>query len=129
MHGFITTTGQYCGMQAPTIPNAESQFTIYDLRFTNDENSNGFRVYPNPTDGKFTVEVLSLGVQNLEPRETELIGKVTVEIYSMKGDKIHSEEMSGERKHEFSIEDRPIGIYLVRMVSDGSTGAVRILKR
>jgi len=119
MHGYIAPGGPWCGLQPQTIPNTEIQFAVDDLRFTTDLNKEGFRVYPNPTDGKFTVEYMGEG----KP------GRIRVEIYGMKGDRILTESFFGERKHEFTLDGQTIGIYLIRIVTDGSMSTVRILKR
>jgi hypothetical protein len=115
MRGCITITGQYCGTMAPSIPTVvagetEAPSTL-DLAF--------FKVYPNPTNEKFMVEYIG----------EDKIGKINVEIYGMKGDKILSKEFSEERRHEFSLVGRSSGIYLVRIVSVEITKTVRILKQ
>jgi hypothetical protein len=40
-----------------------------------------------------------------------------------------TQELIEERRHEFSLEGRPTGIYLIRIVTDDLTKTVRILKR
>ncbi len=77
----------------------------------------GLRVYPNPTNGKFTVEYIGE-----DP-------PIRAEIYGMKGEKIFTEELSGEYRHEFSIKGRAAGIYLVRIVSERSSQSVRVNKQ
>ncbi len=90
-----------------------------ELPATNDEVQRGFRVYPNPTDGKFIVEYMG----------KDKPGNVKKEIFGMKGDRVLTESFSGERRHEFTLAGRPAGIYLVRMVSDRLTKTVRIIKQ
>ena len=119
MHGIIAPNGPFCGMLAPSIANTEVLMTNDKLPMTNEEGNGWFKVYPNPTDGKFTVEYTG----KTQP------GRITVEIYGMNGDKILSEAFHEERFHEFTLNGRPIGIYLIRMVTDGTTSTVRILKR
>jgi len=119
MHGYIAPNGPFCGTQQPGIANSELQITGDDLRFTNGGSLAWFRVYPNPTDAKITVEYTG----EAQP------GKITVEIYGMKGDRILTKELLDERRHEFSLEGRPTGIYLVRIVTEGMTETKRILKR
>ena len=78
-----------------------------------------YRIYPNPTTGTFMFELIA----------PEVPGKCLVEIYNMKGEKMLSKELSGERKHEFSLLNKPTGIYLVRVISDGNSGTTRIIKQ
>jgi len=119
MLGYIAPNGPWCGAQGPMIPNAEVLMTNDELPMTNEEGNGWFKVYPNPTDGKFTVEYTG----KTEP------GRITVEIYGMKGDKILTESFFGECRHEFTLDGRPTGIYLIRIVTDEITKTVRILKR
>ncbi len=115
LHGSITTTGEFCGSMHPTIPiviaGENDNPSVPALSF--------FKVYPNPTDGKFTVEYVG----------NSKVGKIYVEIYGMKGDKLLSKEFQGERMHEFSLENRPTGIYLVRIVNEENTTMVRLIKQ
>ena len=78
-----------------------------------------FRVYPNPTSGIFTLEVD-------HDRSSE---KISVEIYNMKGEKILSSVLSGERKHEFSLSGLPMGLYLVKVNADVLHGSSRIVRQ
>ncbi|MEI7981097.1 MAG: T9SS type A sorting domain-containing protein, partial [Bacteroidota bacterium] len=52
-----------------------------------------------------------------------------VEVYSMKGDKVMMKEMTGFRKQEFTVDGRPTGVYLIRIVSGDFTKTVRLLKQ
>jgi hypothetical protein len=119
MHGYITQNAEYCWSLAPTIPEADKQITNYELRIKNYEDNDLFRVYPNPTDGKFMVEYVG----------KDQPGTIQVEVFSMKGERILSKEMTEVRKQEFSLEGRAEGIYLVRIVADEGMKTVRVLKR
>ncbi|MCX6269404.1 MAG: T9SS type A sorting domain-containing protein, partial [Bacteroidetes bacterium] len=65
-----------------------------------------FTLYPNPTNGNFTL------VQKGEA----IYGTVKVDVYSMSGEKVMTEQMVGEKKHEFRFSDIPVGLYFVRVV-------------
>lgn len=78
-----------------------------------------FDIFPNPTTGKLTL-LLN------EPAEA---GNITVEIYSVMGEKI-SHLLLGNRQHyQFSLGNLPAGIYLLRIIYDGNARVARILKQ
>ena len=113
MHGYIAPNGPFCSTPPMVaVLTGEEETTMIT-------NLPSVKVYPNPTNGKFTVELLG----DVDPANAR------VEVYSMKGDQVMKKDMMGLLKQEFSIEERPTGIYLVRIVSDEVIKTVRILKR
>jgi hypothetical protein len=115
MRGYITLTGEYCGSKAPTIA------TVTGVEETNFLSQSGefFRVYPNPTEGIFVLEL-----NGIPANET-----ILVEIYNMTGEKVSSAVLSGLKKHSLSISGKPAGIYLVQVVSAKKSGITRVIKR
>jgi hypothetical protein len=114
MHGYITTANQYCGQQAPSLPTVvagenDPTVSIQTQRFV---------VYPNPTTGNFTLE--QKGDHSRED--------VKVEIYGMRGERVLTGEMPGERKHEFSISGFAPGLYFVKVVSGDSMETIKLIK-
>jgi hypothetical protein len=75
-------------------------------------------VYPNPSSGIFTLEIK--GLSNSD--------KVSVEIFSARGEKIMTKEMIGERKHLFSLSDRPVGIYFVRVITGKGVETIKVIR-
>jgi hypothetical protein len=78
-----------------------------------------FRIYPNPTKDRFTVELDRKAVND----------KIQVEIYDMKGTRILWEQFSEEYTHDFSLSGRTGGIYLIRVISGAESGTTRIVKQ
>jgi len=78
-----------------------------------------FKVYPNPTAGSFTLEFSEIS-------ETSV---VKVEIYGMHGEKILNDQFTGEKKHEFSLESNPTGIYFIRVFCGDNLGSQKIIKQ
>jgi len=115
LHGYITTSGQYCGSKSPSF------VTVADAKVTNavEKGQHFFRVYPNPTDGRFVLE--------LDGSDT--YENIRAEIYNMTGEKMFSIDLPGEKRHEFSINGKPDGIYLLKVVSGKNAGTIRIIKR
>ena len=114
LHGYITTNGQYCGVAfAPIAAVLKEQDPP-----TTDQQS-FFKAYPNPTNGKLTLELT--GVDPTIP--------VYIEIYTSRGEKIISSDMAGRLKYDFSLAERPAGLYFIRLVSREYSGAQKIIKR
>jgi hypothetical protein len=47
----------------------------------------------------------------------------------LKGDRIHAEEFSDYQSQEISLAGRVVGIYMVRVISDGFSGTARVMKK
>lgn len=78
-----------------------------------------FKIYPNPTTGKFTLEL----------KGEQMSADVHVEIYGVLGDRILSKDMKLDRKQEFSLSDKPTGVYVVHVSSGNNTETQKIIKR
>lgn len=119
MHGYITTNGQYCNNKN-TGGDIGSEETISDSIPKADGTENrDFRIYPNPTTGTFILELTDVRVPS----------KVNVEIYSIRDEKIATSELKGVKKQEFSLSDKPTGIYFIRVVSGNFAGTGKIVKQ
>jgi hypothetical protein len=78
-----------------------------------------FRIYPNPTPGKFTLELKGDATSS----------QVHVEIYGILGDKILAKDMVIDRKQEFSLTDKPTGVYVIHVSSGVNSETEKIIKR
>jgi|GEM_PF-4495488 len=116
MHGYITTNGQFCPAvkEAPFImafPGTEERPAPAEM------NQNcSIRVYPNPTTGILTLAV------------TGMPGPVSVEIFSIMGEKVYSGTCSSPGMHEISLESQPVGVYLLRIVSGAGSQTLHVIK-
>jgi hypothetical protein len=77
------------------------------------ENSNSFRVYPNPVNDKFTVE---------------LTGKSDITIYNSTG-KLIITKPDAEIKVEIDAQSWQPGVYLVSVRQNNKTGFSKIVKQ
>ena len=111
--GYIAPDGPYCEPQRSPAIVAGSRDKSMEREQT------FFRLYPNPTDGKFV-----LTVNIIDQAE-----KATVVIYNMNGEKILSSEITDNMHHEFSLSGRPSGLYLIRVDSGRRSGSLRIVKQ
>ncbi len=78
-----------------------------------------FKIYPNPTDGMFTLELTTI-----KPDQN-----TTVEIYSMVGDRLFSEELHPQRSYELSLEHYQPGMYIIRVIKGDQVGMERVIRR
>jgi hypothetical protein len=119
LHAYITYINDFCN---PTSPVANTPVTpgpeIITAVTGVDSDDFAMRVYPNPTDGKFILE-LPL---------TDPNSVVVAEIYGMNGKKIIKENLSGSTVYRFSLENQPNGIYFIRVIAGEESGIVKIMK-
>jgi len=114
LHGQIAPGGPFClSPSMPAVLKVEEELTPMVSA------KSSFKIYPNPTTGSFILEL----------SDTFPIDKIAVEIYGMHGDKILSKNLYGERKHEFSLTNRPVGVYFLRVISDNGTETAKIIKQ
>jgi hypothetical protein len=78
-----------------------------------------FRVYPNPTTGKFTLQLLG----------NSLTSEVGVEIYGIMGERVFKTWVTGHERFDIDLSLMPRGIYLVKVIAGAETGVLRILKQ
>ena len=77
------------------------------------------KVYPNPTTENFILELTG---------ETPA-DKITVDVYGIWGEKVLTTTLNGERKHEFSLSDKPSGVYFIHVVTGDKTETLKIIKQ
>lgn len=75
-------------------------------------------MYPNPTNGNFTLEIKG------DLPETAL----QVEIFTMQGERIMSNEFNGLRKQLFVFGEMPAGLYFVKIVSGNEVTTIKLIK-
>jgi hypothetical protein len=114
MHGYISAS-DYCG-QLPAAIVSTGAGSNEELPVNTDKAE--FVVYPNPTNGNFTLEVKG----NLP--ETAL----QIEIYTMQGERIMNNEINGLRKQVFMFGDMPAGLYFVKIVSGNEVSTIKLIK-
>jgi len=115
MHGYITTTGEYCCGSIPIGGNKPAEVAEV---IPEKEAGVFFKVYPNTTKDKFYLE--------LDPafRET----KTGVQIFGILGDLILKKEVIGNDRYEFSLGGRTPGIYFIRVMAGNRLETKKIVK-
>ncbi|MGB4204529.1 MAG: T9SS type A sorting domain-containing protein, partial [Bacteroidales bacterium] len=67
--------------------------------------SSFFRVYPNPTTGDFTLEML----------KSEEASQLLIEIYTMQGNLVFMSELPVQNQYKLSLSSMQTGLYLIRV--------------
>lgn len=79
-----------------------------------------FKVFPNPTTGKFTLELSKV---DAEPR------LVVVEVYSMMGELLLNMQLPESKAFQLDLGNQKSGIYLIRVLRGNESGIERIIKQ
>lgn len=118
LRAWIDTDGMYC-MNAKAIIAVADQ-PIPEIKFEEAMPlSAGIRVFPNPTTGSFTLEL---------PEAVE-DSRANVEIYGMMGELVQQTTLIGERSYQFNLSDKPIGIYIVRVLQGESLYMEKVIRQ
>ncbi len=114
LHGYLTSTGQYCGQLPASLVSAilkeEAGSPVPEV--------NTFKIYPNPNGGTFTLEWSDPGCY----------GSYEIEIFSILGECEMKESVFSGQKHSFNIPMLSPGIYLVRVTGKNGTGLVKMIR-
>ena len=92
----------------------------YAVGIEEEKQSYDLSIYPNPSQGQFTITLDNLIGEQLD-----------LEVYSELGNLIYSEMISGNQdaylQHELDLTDLAEGIYFVHVISDGQAVVKRIV--
>ena len=112
MTGKIAPNGPWCSSAKMTeVPAGSAEPTLATETVA-------FTLYPNPTNGNFT----------LVQKGDLTYGNVKVEVFSMNGAKVLTESMIGQKKHEFRFAGMPNGLYFVKVVADDYVETIKLVK-
>jgi hypothetical protein len=113
MHGYITTTGQFCP-RAPVMTGTE----IVPDEIIAEVMNGGLKAYPNPTTGTIFLELTN---------NTE-ITRAIVEVYDMMGGKLLRETFPVQSRYEVSLSLQPPGVYMLRVITGKETRIVKVIR-
>ncbi|MEO0471620.1 MAG: T9SS type A sorting domain-containing protein [Bacteroidota bacterium] len=77
-----------------------------------------FRVFPNPSEGKFTVEVDPKGNQQTE-----------VSVVSLIGQRVFVQQLESPARIDIDLQNHPKGVYFVQIQSETETLTRRLVIR
>jgi hypothetical protein len=116
LNGYITTTGSFCCTTISTMVTkpVEVADVIPEM-----EAGAFFKIYPNPTNDKFYLE--------LDPAFRD--SRTVVHIFGIVGDLIQKEEVIGNDRYEFSLGGKTPGIYFFQVMAGDRLETKKIIKR
>ena len=115
MHGYISV--DFCSPYG--LPAAAVNTGVDDQTNPINAENSFFKVFPNPTTGKFTLE--------LKGDASSVQGHI--DILTILGDRIFSKDILLERTQEFFLSDRPTGMYVIRVTSGVNSRTEKIIKQ
>ena len=132
-NAYITTDGTFCQppkaivatkddatLREDLITEVESTDEPLSAPFTEPENGGlSIRVFPNPSQGFFNLEIMDDGNQ----------ANIKVEVYSLVGVKVLDKELQGAGLHQFNLTGHERGLYLLRVSNGRSMQTLRLLKQ
>ncbi len=123
----ISSDGVFCDLDEPIVASLQADqaenTTYAEPFFIHDRDKPGnvfFRVYPNPTAGKLTLEMLTTGL----PYEA-----ITIEIIGMRGEVVKRIDHIRQLQYQLSLKDYNPGLYVVRVQRGEQVGMERIIKQ
>ena len=114
----------YCGsprvVEIVEEPVIRKEADVVSTDFPREIRDNGFfKLYPNPTDGMFTLELTT----------AELEQGITVEVHFILGGRLFIKELPPQRLHTLSLEGQQPGMYIIRVMKGDKVGFERLIKR
>lgn len=114
LHGSITTTNSYCS----TLPSSIFKLADVESPLPITQHKSTCNIFPNPTESRFTL------VPATEPSDSPVL----VRIFNMMGAEVTNKQLVNSGRTEFSLENQLSGIYMVRVITDGKTETVKVVK-
>ena len=113
LHAYITTNGNYCG--SPFNPLVAAIQDTIGFEAVKDQM---IKIYPNPTTDMVIVELI----------EAVTPATAVISVYNMQGEKLLQKTINGESQFQFSLSDKPVGIYIVHVQSDKRSEIAKVIK-
>ncbi len=111
--GYIAPSGPFCTTPSMPAVIASQEEPSPVLKKTS------FQIYPNPTTGKFILEFAAEG----------LPGKISAEVYDIRGKSVLKAILADKPTHELSLSGQPAGVYVLRVISGGEIETAKIIKQ
>jgi hypothetical protein len=113
MRGYISPDSAWCLQPAsPLTPATNVEPTIESPELQ-------CRIFPNPTTGRFTIEFTEW-----HNDETAII-----ELRGIHGELVTSQQIRSGNKYIISVENRPTGVYFLRVISGKTAQTFKIVKK
>ncbi len=117
LRAWIDPDGFFCDIEQAVVAAPIETSPVFEYEDSLPDDTS-IKVYPNPTRGIFTVEMVG----------TEEKSIAVVKVYSLMGQLMKQTTLFGEKKHEFNLGDKPHGVYVVRVLQGGKLHMEKLIK-
>jgi hypothetical protein len=118
LHAWISTDGMFCNPSSLLASFEEKEAPAqFPEKLWNAKSP--LRAYPNPTSGKFVLELSEPGDQPT----------LIIEVYSMLGENLLKTELPAKTNYEIDLTGRQPGMYIVRVIRGQEMDFVKVVKR
>jgi len=107
---YVVVTG---GNGCISIPSTTIHVEIVGVE---DNDQLNFNIYPNPNNGKFTIQM-----------NDELIDNANFELFDAMGNLVYSKVLTNTNKHDISLKNVAYGIYTVRITSSNNSTTQKLV--
>ncbi|MBE0661099.1 MAG: carboxypeptidase regulatory-like domain-containing protein [Bacteroidales bacterium] len=114
----ITVTDDYCS-NPESIISAVIDPTPTEMPSLTGTDKSFFRVYPNPTTGRFTLELTG----------GSFSGAIEVEAYDLIGKVILKTALPASQSHEFDFSLMQPGVYIMKVIHGSDAGFVKLIRQ
>jgi len=115
LHGYLTSTNEFCGQSLPSIVSS----VLADGYDKSGSADNGFKIFPNPNNGNFTLVWTNPGFNE----------SYTIEVIGMYGEYKMKEWISSGPTRSFNLQMLPPGVYLIRVTGNSGTGIFKMIRQ
>ena len=119
MHGYITTTDQFCGSQpSPIVAHSGESEKLLDAHsfYVPDTEGLDIHIYPNPTAGHFNIDFINFD------------GSADVYVMNFQGQPVFKTTSQNQLTMSININNLPNGIYLIVIKSNNQIITKRVIK-
>jgi hypothetical protein len=118
LHAYIANDCLYCTSPKSTVVSISVDSVSKHETSATTIGNELFKVYPNPTSGKFTLEILRQGEATT----------AHVDLFGMQGKLVTKMELNNISSQTFDLGNYPSGLYFIRVLIGNEERTARILK-
>ena len=116
LHAWIDVAGKYCDQPESMLATGSQDESLHHIQAPGDNSPTGLKVYPNPTAGRFTLEL------NGEPLS------VIVRIFGTHGEIIMVKEFYESSTINLDLSGRQAGVYFLQIMTAAGSEYFKLIK-
>ncbi|MBE0661104.1 MAG: T9SS type A sorting domain-containing protein [Bacteroidales bacterium] len=116
LHAWIDVAGNYCDQPESMLATGSQDESLHHIQAPGDKSPADLKVYPNPTAGRFTLEL------NGEPLS------IIVRIFGTHGEIIMAKEFYESSTIYLDLSGRQAGVYFLQIMTAAGTDYLKLIK-